>query len=201
MKIERIGQKSYVDPIRKVKNRTLENKNNKDNNQTDKDISQAVKYERSKKNKHVTYNKNGHIYDKETVDKLKLQSEQAHAHLKGLVEKLLLKQGHSIKTITAEEWADIEIDDKTRAEAAAMVAPDGPYGADAVSNRLVDFAKAVSGGDIEKLDKLKSAIDEGFKQAENLLGELPQISSDTYDLTMEKLDAWAEEVKQSKENV
>ncbi len=198
MKIEKVGQKSYVDPVRKVKNRTLENKNNKNNNQTDKDMSAAVKYERSKKSKHVTYNKNGHIYDKETVDKLKLQSEQAYAHLKGLVEKLLLKQGHSIKTITVEEWSDVKIDEETKSKAAAMVAPDGPFSAEAVSNRLVDFAKAVSGGDIEKLDKLKSAIDEGFKQAKNLLGELPEISSKTYDLTMEKLDAWAEEVKQSK---
>lgn len=193
MKVKKVGQNSYVNPIRKVKNRTLENKNNKNNNTTEKEMVSA-KYEPSKKIKYVTYNKNGHIYDKDTIDRLKTQSEQAHSYLRGLVEKLLLKQGHSIKTITEEEFAGIEIDEETRGKAAAMIAPHGPYGAEAVSNRLVDFAKAVSGGDTEKLNKLKAAIDEGFKAAEDLLGELPKISRETYDLTMEKLNAWAEEV-------
>ncbi len=189
MKIEKIQSSFYVEPVKSVNPKHLENKSSKEENLLD----EAAIYEHSENKKPLTYTKSGHVYDHETVDKLKKQSEQAHAYLKGLVEKLLLKQGHSLKTISAEEWADVEIDEATRLEAQKMIDPGGPYSPEAVSDRLVDFAMAISGGDIEKLDKLKEAIEEGFRQAEEILGELPEISKETYKLTMEKLDAWANE--------
>ncbi|MBU5676685.1 hypothetical protein KQI88_09660 [Alkaliphilus sp. MSJ-5] len=191
MKVARVDQRPYVEPVKSIKSKHIE----KGNTKSEKPVEEAVKYEPSKDDKPVTYQKTGHVYDHEAVAKLKRQSEEAYAHLRGLIEKLLLKQGHSLKTITSEEWAGIQIDEPTRLEAQSMIAPGGPLSAEAVSDRIVDFAKAISGGDVEKLDKLRDAIEEGFKQAESILGQLPEVSKETYRLVMEKLDKWSKEGK------
>ena len=44
--------------------------------------------------------------------------------------------------------------------------------------------------DKSKADSLRAAIEQGFDEAEKILGELPEISKETYKLTMEKFDAW-----------
>ncbi|HZJ76455.1 MAG TPA: hypothetical protein VFC70_01985 [Oscillospiraceae bacterium] len=196
MKINQVQSVSNIEPIKSVKAKHLDRKDEK----SEKPLNETVKYEPSQNKKPATYTKTGHVYDHETVEKLKKQTERAYAHLIGLVEKLLLKQGHSIKTITDEEWAGVKIDEATRLEAQDMIAPGGPLSAEAVSDRIVDFAKAVSGGDIEKLDMLRGAIEKGFKQAETILGELPEISGKTYRLVMEKLDSWAQETTQEIED-
>lgn len=78
------------------------------------------------------------------------------------------------------------------------VSDDGYWGADAVSSRLLDFAKALSGGDQSKASLLMDAVKKGFKMAEELWGDdLPQLSKDTLDLTMKKFDQWAKEVGSS----
>lgn len=192
MKINQVQPVSHIKSIESVKAKHLEKKDEKGKKPSD----ETAKYEPSGDEKPVTYTKTGHVYDHKTVEKLKKQTERAYAHLIGLVEKLLLRQGYSIKTITDEEWDDIEIDEATRLEAQDMIAPGGPLSAEAVSDRIVDFAKAVSGGDTKKLDKLKGAIEKGFKQAESMLGGLPEISQETHRLVMEKLDAWAQESTQ-----
>lgn len=156
-----------------------------------KEIPAAI-YEKGQAIKKATYEKPTHKYDKATVDKLKLQSDMAHNKLRSLVESLLKRQG---KTWNQVQITDIiKIDQEARLEAEALIGEDGPLGAEAVSNNLVDFAKAISGGDPSKLEELKTAIDKGFKEAEKILGELPEVSKKTYKLTMAKLDKWAEEV-------
>ncbi|SHH37186.1 hypothetical protein SAMN02745221_02217, partial [Thermosyntropha lipolytica DSM 11003] len=44
-----------------------------------------------------------------------------------------------------------------------------------------------------KIEMLRGAIIEGFKAAEAVLGGLPEISKKTYELVMQKLDAWMED--------
>jgi hypothetical protein len=74
------------------------------------------------------------------------------------------------------------------------------WNAENTSQRIVDFAtqflNAFNGSSEDFLDKIKGAIEDGFKQAEGELGKLPdQVSSlvnDTHDLVMQKLDKWAE---------
>ena len=69
------------------------------------------------------------------------------------------------------------------------------------SQRIVDFATSFldifRGSGDEFLSMIKDAVDEGFAQARDMLGELPdavnELMDDTYSLTMEKLDAWAVE--------
>ena len=134
-------------------------------------------------------NKNiGHIYDKKTVDKLKKETERAYSSLRRIVEYLLIRQGKSIHQL--KEGEEVEVDEQARLEVQDLIGPDGILGVEAVSQRIVDFAIALSGGDKSKLGALRKAIDEGFKAAEQVLGELPEISKETYNRIMEKLDAW-----------
>jgi threonylcarbamoyladenosine tRNA methylthiotransferase MtaB len=110
-----------------------------------------------------------------------------------LVEKLLAKQGSAYNTALS----GIEFDsDMTVGEAQEAISEDGYWGVNAVSDRIVAFAKAVSGDDPGKLAELKAAIDEGFKRAGDIFdGELPGICGETYNAIMDKLDDWAAESK------
>jgi len=109
---------------------------------------------------------------------------------------LILKQNQSSKASDATSSQDLldslGITTQDVENAQAAISEDGEYGVEAVSNRLVDFAIAVSGGDKSKLSELVSAIDKGFAEAKKTLGgELPDISQQTYDATIKKLNAWA----------
>lgn len=136
--------------------------------------------------------------DQATIDRLIEESEKAFSQLRDLVEKLLLKQGHTLERFLAGEVKaeDIEVDEQTRLEAERLIADDGPLGAEAVSDRIVDFAIAISGGDVSKFEMLRGAINAGFDEAKRMLGgQLPEVSMKTHKLVMEKLDRWVEEQK------
>jgi hypothetical protein len=84
------------------------------------------------------------------------------------------------------------VDEETRVKAQEAISEHGEWGVQAVSDRLVAFAKAISGNDKAKLAEVKGAIERGFKEAEKIFGgQLPEISYKTYDETMRKLDEWA----------
>lgn len=148
----------------------------------------------------VTYS---NIYGKKKLDASDIQALQDQAakateNLRKLVEELILKQNGNQKISEASSEDDsagqnglsITLDDIEQAKAA--ISEDGEYGVNAVSDRLVEFAKTISGGDKTKLNELVSAIDEGFTQAKKALGgELPDICQRTYDETMRKLNDWA----------
>lgn len=143
--------------------------------------------------KKVTYDKPKGTVDTKTIAALKRESEKAHEQLKELVEQLLKRQGYTWDKIIQGDFDDIKVDDIAVEEAKALIAEDGPLGAEKTSDRIVDFAIAISGGDKTKLEELKAAIDKGFKEAEEMLGGLPEVSKRTYDLVMEKLDKWYQE--------
>jgi len=112
--------------------------------------------------------------------------------LRKLVEKLISKQGKKLEDLL--EGKDVLlVDEETRSAAAQAVSEDGEFGVKAVSERIVAFAKAVSGNDKSRICKLKNAIIQGFKEAEKALGgKLPDISQRTYDEVMRQLDEWEE---------
>ena len=65
------------------------------------------------------------------------------------------------------------------------------WGVEQTSDRIVDFAKALSGGDPAKADTMLEAFKKGFKAATKSWGkELPDISQRTYDAVLKKMDAW-----------
>ena len=73
------------------------------------------------------------------------------------------------------------------------------WNAENTSQRIVDFATSFYGiaesSGKEYYDLVRSAIEEGFNQAREILGEIPnevsELTNRTYDLVMEKLDDWA----------
>lgn len=143
----------------------------------------------------VTYDKPK--LSEKTLQQLKDESENALSHLRKIVTALLKRQGlefQDISEIKPEDWGEVTVDEIAQAEAQAMLEGDGELSPAKVSDRIVDFAKAISGGDKSKFGLLKSAIDKGFNEAGiEFGGELPDICKRTYNLTIEKLEAWANE--------
>ena len=135
----------------------------------------------------------------EEIASLKADADKATENLRKLVEELILKQDKNYKKSTEDSSSEdlmtklgITTEDVEAAKQA--ISEDGEFGVKAVSDRLVDFAKSISGGDKSKLSELVSAIDEGFSAAKKALGsELPDISQQTYDETIRKLNDWASE--------
>ena len=150
----------------------------------------------------VTYSKPQTVKpDMKRVEQLKKEADNALAPLRQMVENLLKEQGMTFKDVSlkANEGKLVQIDDATRAEAQRLISEDGEYGIEQTSNRLLEFAKAISGDDKTKYNQLKAAIEEGFSQAQEAWGgELPDICKKTIDSTLEKLDKWANS-KESKE--
>lgn len=127
-----------------------------------------------------------HGLDAPTIEKLKSQADRATEHLRSIVEKLILKQGKSsdgiLKNFSPEDIAKAKQD----------ISEDGEFGVKQTSDRIVQFAIAISGGDKSKLSQLKDAIEKGFSQVSGAFGgKLPDICSKTHDEIMKKLDAWA----------
>ena len=80
---------------------------------------------------------------------------------------------------------------EVKAQAQADIAEDGYWGVEQTSDRIVEFAKALSGGDTSKADELLEAFKKGYQQATGAWGsKLPDISSRTYDAVVKKFDAW-----------
>jgi hypothetical protein len=114
--------------------------------------------------------------------------------LRGLVLNILKEQGIDFKIATGETGAEeIDISQLTQEDAQALIADDGYFGVDKTSDRIVDFAMGIAGGDPSRLDAIKEGVDKGFAEALKAFGgQLPDISYDTYDAVMKKLDDWAE---------
>ena len=129
------------------------------------------------------------------INKLKADAEQRTSQLRSLVEKMMTKQGVAIGTADSM-WSflakgDFTVDEATRAQAQADIADDGYWGVDQTSDRILDFAKALSGNDPEKADLLLDAFKKGFKEATKSWGQdLPDISQRTYDAVVEKFNKW-----------
>ena len=129
------------------------------------------------------------------VNKLKADAEERTSQLRSLVEKMMTKQGVAIGTADSM-WSflakgDFTVDEATRAQAQADIADDGYWGVDQTSDRILDFAKALSGNDPEKADLLLDAFKKGFKEATKSWGQdLPDSSQRTYDAVVEKFNKW-----------
>ena len=129
------------------------------------------------------------------VNKLKADAEERTSQLRSLVEKMMTKQGVAIGTADSM-WSflakgDFTVDEATRAQAQADIADDGYWGVDQTSDRILDFAKALSGNDPEQADLLLDAFKKGFKEATKSWGQdLPDISQRTYDAVVEKFNKW-----------
>ncbi len=129
------------------------------------------------------------------VEKLKADAEERTSQLRSLVEKMMTQQGTAIGKAD-DMWkflakGDFTVDAATKAQAQKDIAEDGYWGVEQTSDRILDFAKALSGNDPEKADLLLDAFKKGYAEATKSWGDnLPDISSRTYDAVVEKFNAW-----------
>lgn len=130
------------------------------------------------------------------VSQLKADVQSRTDQLTSIVTKMLEKQGVAIGTAD-DMWkilagGNFTVDAATKAQAQADIAEDGYWGVKQTSQRIFDFAMALSGGDQETMEKMRSAFEKGFKQATSAWGkELPSISKDTYDAVEKMFDDYA----------
>ena len=111
--------------------------------------------------------------------------------LRGLVVNMLKEQGIYAKIATGD--SEIDLSKITTEDAQKLIAKDGYFGVDQTSDRIVNFAIATAGSDPSRLDAIKEGVDKGFQEALKAFGgSLPDISYDTYDAVMNKLDTWAQ---------
>ncbi len=127
------------------------------------------------------------------VQALKDDAEQRKQQLIDIVRKSMSGQASTwnksqgLKSL----FENLTVDADTIAQAKKDIAADGYWGVDQTSDRILDFAKALSGGDSSKADELLEAFKKGYKQATGAWGdELPSLCKDTYDAVVKKFDEW-----------
>ncbi len=112
--------------------------------------------------------------------------------LRGIVANMLKEQGINFKVATGDR--EIDISAVTPEEAQQLTSDDGYFGVDKTSERIFQLAVSVAGGDPGRIDAIKEGIDKGYQEALKVFdGKLPDISHDTYNAVMEKLDNWVNE--------
>lgn len=129
------------------------------------------------------------------IQKLKQDSEDRINQLKDIVSQMMAKQGTAIGKAD-DIWSflasgDFTIDEAAKKKAQEEISEDGYWGVKQTSDRILDFAKALSGNDSSKADLLLDAFKKGFEEATKTWGkDLPDISKQTYDAVVEKFDKW-----------
>ena len=160
----------------------------------------GVVYEPSKENPTASAQK--YTQNTELVNKLKADAESHTKQLQNIVQQLMTKQGQTFNNAN-DMWrflasGKFEVDEATKLQAQKDIAEDGYWGVNQTSDRIIDFAKALTGGDPSKIEDMRDAFKKGYEQAEKTWGgKLPEISKQTYDAVMEKFDKMAEEAAQT----
>ena len=122
--------------------------------------------------------------DTETVDRLKSENEQRMANL---VKQMLSQQIDKSNMWERLRTGKFTADEATIKQAQADIADDGYWGVEQTSDRLVQYATALTGGDPEKLDMMIAAFEKGYAAAEKTWGgTLPSIAQRTREATLKK---------------
>lgn len=155
--------------------------------------NQAAVYEKSSE---ANKEKDKKIYkqDTATIAQLKADADRRSQQLRNLVRKMLLEQGEKLDDTDMYRLlreGKVPVDAATAAQAAEDISENGYWGINQTSERLVSFAKALSGGDPSKADEMIEAVKKGFEEATKAWGDdLPEISQKTLDATLQKLEDW-----------
>lgn len=190
------GITGYSSPYGSYETKTKSTSEQTESKTTEAGNDSGVVYEPSSSAETTANTKKTYTQDTALVNQLKADAEARTAQLKSLVEKIMLGQGNAIGTAD-DIWSflrtgNFTVDAATKAQAQADIAEDGYWGVNQTSDRIVDFAKALCGGDPDKIEEMREAFKKGFKQAEKTWGgQLPDISQRTYEAVMEKFDSWA----------
>lgn len=155
---------------------------------------EAAVFEKSQESKDATV-KNPKADRSALISQMKADQEAQKMQLFEIVKKTISGQGNAIAKAD-DMWkflasGNFTVDAETKANAEKAIAEDGYWGVNQTSDRILDFAIALSGGDTSKAETLLDAFKKGFSEATAAWGkELPEISQKTYDAVLEKFEAW-----------
>jgi len=109
-----------------------------------------------------------------------------------MMKSMITKQGKVFG-----ESTDYTVSQEVQDAAKAAIAEDGYWGVKQTSERMVNFAKALVGGDPSRVGEMRDAFIKGYDAAAKAWGgELPGIAKETYDASMKLFDEWEKEGKQ-----
>ena len=132
------------------------------------------------------------------IAQLKADQEQHLQQLTDIVQKMMTGQGKAYSQATGDDsiWkylasGEYTVDELAKKKAQEDISEDGYWGVKQTSDRILDFAKTLSGNDVTKAQELLDAFDKGFKEATKEWGkDLPDISKQTYDAVHSKFEDW-----------
>ena len=133
------------------------------------------------------------------VAQMKQDLADRTSKMQSLVADMFAKQGQTFASssdmIKALANGNLKVDAATAAQAKEDISEDGYWGVKQTSDRIFDFAKALSGGDEDKMKNMLEAFKKGYEQATGAWGkELPSLCKDTYDAVEAKFkDYFGEE--------
>lgn len=136
--------------------------------------------------------------DTNMIAKLKADADARTAQLRSLVQQLMGNQATAYGKAN-DIWSflregNFTVDPATKAQAQADIAEDGYWGVNQTSQRILDFATALTGGDPSKIEEMRDAFEKGYKMAEKTWGgALPDICKKTYEAVFAGFDKMAEE--------
>jgi len=167
----------------------------------------AVKNSTNKDNKTSTasFSKDAAVYEASSrtttrqksnaavVAQMKQDLADRTGKMKSLVSDMFLKQGKTFASsenmIKALANGELKVDSATAAQAKEDISEDGYWGVKQTSDRIFDFAQALSGGDKDKMHSMLEAFKKGYEQATGAWGrELPSLCKDTYDAVEKKFN-------------
>lgn len=105
------------------------------------------------------------------VQQLKQDQENRQQSLISLVHDMMNGQAKSYSLATGDDsiWrflssGNFTVDAATKAQAQADIAEDGYWGIAQTSQRLFDFASALAGDDVEKMQKMQQAMEKDLSR-------------------------------------
>lgn len=118
------------------------------------------------------------------------ESDRKAQEIVDLIRPLVEQQGLNLAKVVSGEQR-LTADPETIAKAKAAIAPDGEFGVQKTAERILSFAKAAIADDPAKLDKIRAAVERGFKEAADILGgTLPEISQQTLKTIQTEFERW-----------
>lgn len=154
---------------------------------------ESLEYQKTK----LSLNAND-LSDEDMKNLVKEIKEEFHELKKAIIEKF-------VEAMTGKETGSNKTEDVAESEIELEI-PEY-WNAENTSERIVQFAisffGSFEGASEEFLAKIKGAIEDGFNQAKEILGSMPdavgKLTNETYDLVMKKLDEWAQSVNANSE--
>ena len=146
--------------------------------------------------------KGANALDEETIKAMK---DELAARTQSLAEMMLGKQVDALALSDESFWqkfrtGDFTVDAETQAQAQKDIAEDGYWGVEQTSDRIIKYARALSGDDPEKLDTMIQAFEKGFKEATKTWGgDLPDLTQRTRDAVLKKFEDLREQYGKSSE--